>query len=207
MVYASEVDGKKLTFQVSGKLWKRSLVMRDLETESLWSHILGECMEGELKGKKLELIPSVMSTWGEWLAANPDTTVLDLSPTAGRFDKDFYKNPKKFVYGVKVDDTPKAYSFSYLKKNPITQEKIGGTPVLVTFNPESTAAMIFDAGKRQFKTKLENGRLVDSSTGATFDPLTGIGKAGENLSQLSGIVSYRKSWLAFYPESKVVDLE
>ena len=56
MVYASEVGGKKLTFQVSGKLWNRSLVMRDLETGSLWSHILGECMEGELMGKKLELI-------------------------------------------------------------------------------------------------------------------------------------------------------
>ena len=40
-MYAREAKGQTLTFQVSGMLWKRSLVMRDIETGSLWSHLLG----------------------------------------------------------------------------------------------------------------------------------------------------------------------
>jgi hypothetical protein len=206
VVYASEIDKKKFTFQVSGKLWNRSLVMRDIETGSLWSHILGECMDGELKGKKLDLIPSVMSTWKEWLAANPDTTVLDMRPTADRFGKGFYRSAKKFVYGVKVNGSPKAYSFPFLKDNPIVQEAVGGVPVLITFDPESTAAMIFNRGARKFKPELEGGRLIEVPTGASFDPLTGIGDRGEDLPQLNGIISYRKAWLVFYPESTVAEV-
>ena len=38
----------ELTLVVSGMLWNRNLVMLDLETESLWSHILGEAKAGVL---------------------------------------------------------------------------------------------------------------------------------------------------------------
>ena len=206
MVYASEVGGKKLTLHVSGMLWNRSLVMRDLETKSLWSHILGECMAGELKGKELELIPSVMTTWEQWLADHPDTTVLDMSPTADRFRKEFYRDPGQFVYGVKVAGQPKAYSFAYLKDNPVVQEKVGGIPVVVTFDPASTSAMIFGAGDLRFKGGLEGGKLVGAGSGSTFDTVSGRCISGElkgkKLEPLSGIVSYRRAWRVFYPESE-----
>ena len=45
-MYAAEVGKQKLTFGVSGMLWNRSLVMYDKETGTLWSHILGEAMQG-----------------------------------------------------------------------------------------------------------------------------------------------------------------
>jgi hypothetical protein len=48
-VYATNVDKQKLTFCVSGQLWNRSLVMMDLETKSLWSHLLGRGMQGKHK--------------------------------------------------------------------------------------------------------------------------------------------------------------
>ena len=49
-MYARTVEERELTLQVSGMLWQRSLVMRDLETGTLWSHLMGKAMEGELKG-------------------------------------------------------------------------------------------------------------------------------------------------------------
>ena len=209
MVYASEVDQKKLTFQVSGKLWKRSLVMRDLETKSLWSHILGECMEGELKGKELELVPGVMMTWKEWLADHPGTTVLDMSPTAVRFDKELYEEGGEFVYGVKVRGRPKAYTFGYLEKNPVVQEEIAGVPVLVTYDPDSTSAVIFGAGEMRFKPKLVDGQLIEEKTGSAFHPVSGTGTAGKlegkQLEKLAGIVSYRRAWKSFYPKSEFAD--
>ena len=54
-MYARKVGDQVLTLQVSGKLWNRSLVIRDIETESLWSHILGKCMDGDLKDATFDL--------------------------------------------------------------------------------------------------------------------------------------------------------
>jgi hypothetical protein len=39
-------------------LWNRSLEMRNVETGSLWSHILGEAMQGDLKGTTLQPLPT-----------------------------------------------------------------------------------------------------------------------------------------------------
>jgi len=75
-VHAREVDDQTLTLLVSGKLWRNSLVMQDLETGSLWSHITGEALEGELAGTMLEILPSIQTTWGEWRAAHPDGLLL-----------------------------------------------------------------------------------------------------------------------------------
>jgi len=76
VVYARTHDDATLTFIVSGKLWRNSLIMQDVETGTLWSHITGQAMEGELKGAQLDMIPSVQTTWAEWVAAHPDTRVL-----------------------------------------------------------------------------------------------------------------------------------
>jgi hypothetical protein len=70
-VYDRTVNEKLLTLCVSGQLWNRSLVMLDIETRSLWSHILGEAMAGELKGQLLKPIPSDMVTWAAWKRDHP----------------------------------------------------------------------------------------------------------------------------------------
>ena len=76
MVHARELDGRTLTFLVSGKLWRNSLVMQDSETGTLWSHVTGEALDGELAGAQLALIPAVQTTWANWRDAHPETRVL-----------------------------------------------------------------------------------------------------------------------------------
>ena len=75
-MYSREIDGQEYDFGVSGKLIMNVLVMYDRQTESLWSQLLGEAVEGELKGTKLEYFPSVMTTWDEWKTRFPDTVAL-----------------------------------------------------------------------------------------------------------------------------------
>jgi hypothetical protein len=60
-VHVRTIGKKTLTFTVSGKLWRNSLIMEDKETGSLWSHITGEALEGAMKGQHLKTIPSVQS--------------------------------------------------------------------------------------------------------------------------------------------------
>ena len=77
IVYAREVEGRELTFGVSGKLIMNALVIYDRETDTLWSQFLGEAVEGPLAGSKLKLIPSQFITWAGWQEQHPDTLVLD----------------------------------------------------------------------------------------------------------------------------------
>ncbi len=76
MVYARSLGDSTLTLIVSGKLWRNSLIMMDEETQTLWSHVSGEALSGPLAGRRLESLPSVQTTWKQWVAAHPDTRVL-----------------------------------------------------------------------------------------------------------------------------------
>jgi len=51
-----EANGRRLTFYTGG-LFDGLVVMRDQETDSIWNHITGECMAGELAGARLALVP------------------------------------------------------------------------------------------------------------------------------------------------------
>jgi hypothetical protein len=57
------VQGEPTVFGVSGLLWNSDLVMYDQRTESLWSQIAGAAVRGPLTGQRLQLVPSIISTW------------------------------------------------------------------------------------------------------------------------------------------------
>ncbi len=213
MVYASKVKGRKLTFQVSGMLWNRSLVMRDLETGSLWSHILGECMDGELKGTQLEILPAVMTTWKDWRKRHPQTTVLALRRTAKAYERSFYRDPARFVFGTVVDGHAKAYPFDALTRRPVVDDVIAESPVLVVFDSESTSAVLYsreisgaDEKTRVLSFAVEGDRLRDRETKSEWDRTTGRATSGRlrgaQLRMLPALVSYRRAWKRFHPSSE-----
>ena len=107
----------------------RSLVMKDVETSSEWSHVLGEAMIGELKGQKLELLVSDMVTWGAWKRLHPDTTVMNLPRTTMDFDSDFYSKPDQFVFGLIVRGEAYALPLPLLMSDPIRNFRAAKTPL------------------------------------------------------------------------------
>jgi hypothetical protein len=108
----------------------------------------------------------------------------------------------------------KAYTFAYLSENPIVQEVIAGTPIVLAFDPVSTRAFVFDRDVDDetitFEDAYSDGALVDQETGSRWDPWSGEATAGErkgeSLSTRYGIISFRKSWALFYPGTEIVDL-
>ena len=121
-------------------LWKRSLVMQDKETGSLWSHILGRAMRGPLEGTQLEMIPAAMTTWKAWRRDHPKTTVLNLPRTVDKYTASFYKDPDAFVFAVVIAGQARAYSLTRLAAEPIVQDTVADVPILVVFDRASTAA-------------------------------------------------------------------
>ena len=207
-MYAADVQKQKLTFGVSGKLWNRSLVMYDKETDSLWSHILGEAMEGKLKGETLEQVPCVMTDWKTWSREHPEGTVVMLSRSSREYKTDFYKKPDQFALGIASGDKAKAWRFDALVKTPVVNDTWRDKPVAVLFDKESVTARLFSRKVGDKELTFEGGEkgIRDKETGSTWEPTTGRATAGplkgEHLAPLNGIVSYREVWAKFHPKSE-----
>ena len=206
---------RKLTFRVSGMLWKRSLVMEDVETGSLWSHILGECLRGPLEGTRLEALPSEMVTWGDWVKRHPKSRVLALSRSARGFERKLYDDRfADFVVGIVLDGAAAAYPFDRLSERRFVEDTHAKTPLLITFDPDTTRASIFGREvdgrtlRFRFRSTGDAKALVDTETGSTWSPESGKATAGplagRQLPRHVGIVSFARAWRDFHPKSRIV---
>lgn len=203
------VDGKVLSFGVSGKLWKDALVMYDRETQSLWSRVTGQAITGRLTGMRLQPVPAMQTTWAEWKALYPQSLVLSRPPTqrggAGTYNvyESYFKdetqlgifgtkNPdrrlpgKEFVVGLALDRVAIAYPFRHLSRQPLVNDRVNGRAVVVVFSAQSATGVTFSRalGTRALtfaRLRREADRLVmeDRETGTTWLALTGEAVGGQ----------------------------
>ncbi len=77
ITFDRRVDGRTLSFGVSGKLRNSDMVMYDRETQSWWQQAIGEGIVGEMTGVQLRQLPTWMESWAEFRARNPEAMVMD----------------------------------------------------------------------------------------------------------------------------------
>jgi len=201
-------------------LWNRSLVMRDAETGSLWSHILGEAMQGELKGTKLQPLSTELVTWDAWRKEHPNATVLNMS-RASRFveqlgldhSKSFYKDPALWVYGWAVGLQRYHVTLAQLQKQAVMNLAIPRANLLLTYDPESTDINLFSRRVEDRDLSFVAagaGRIRDEQTGTIWNARTGEAVEGrlkgQRLPTQLGMISYTNAWESFYPTSRRVPL-
>ena len=90
IVYDPENGANRLTFGVSGEIYKSNLLMYDRETGSLWSQMLQRAITGPLTGAVLAMLPAEHSTWEHWRTEHPNTLVLSLDTG---FKRDYGLDP------------------------------------------------------------------------------------------------------------------
>ena len=186
-MYSRELDGKTYTFGVSGKLLYDALLMYDHQTHTLWSHITGEAVSGQLKGKRLTMLASMPQiTWKEWRLNYPNTKVLsvqidwrhpkrrieerkfdsyasyragsDTGISSTQYNDNRLPN-KAIVVGVRVNARYRAYHLAAFERSSVINDVIDGVPVLAFHDSVSGATAVFTR-------ELEGAAL-------TFEPLSG----------------------------------
>lgn len=75
--------GGRLELRTSGLLQQSNKLMYDRGTESLFDQWSGRAVSGPLRGVELETVTGLSTTWGEWRAAHPRSTVI--SPATGPY--------------------------------------------------------------------------------------------------------------------------
>ena len=84
-------DGiERPVLRTSGLLSRSNKVMYDVTTFSIFDTFLGKAVTGPLRDAGIELNQNsvITTTWGQWKADHPDSTVLDISLALGRPDSD-----------------------------------------------------------------------------------------------------------------------
>jgi hypothetical protein len=165
IVYDPESGGKRLTFGVSGKIYKSNLLMYDHETGSLWSQMSQRAITGPMTGTVLAMLPAEHSTWDHWRAQHPSTLVLSLDTG---FKRDYGLNPYREyveegrptfrnsadskssketlrpmepVLGLEIEGIQKAYPFSVLKKKAGEfEDRVGDRTLVIHFDKASNTA-------------------------------------------------------------------
>ena len=232
-MYARKVEDRELTFGVSGKLIRNVLVMYDRETESYWSQLLGEAVDGEMVGAKLTYLPSWFMTWSEWKEKHPDTLALNKNGRSGSQDSydNYYESDdagvigqtnfddrlytKEFVLGVELEDTAVAYPFSALNEEPLINDSAGDRELLIAFDPRSGAGAVFDrvvAGEALTFHQNEGQMMMkDDQSGSTWDMLSGTAVdgplRGTELARVKHVAAFWFGWVDFHPDTILYGFE
>lgn len=102
LVFSREVEShfQPLDFGVSGKLLRNTLVMYDRQSSSLWSQLYGAAIDGELAGTRLAFFPSLLTSWQDWKAEQPETLVLSKPFTCEQFSCGTYSTNPRGSYDI-----------------------------------------------------------------------------------------------------------
>lgn len=224
-MYARTVNRRILTFGVSGKLIRNSLVMYDRETHSLWSHLTGGAIDGPLTGAQLQVITASQTTWEEWRRAYPNTRVVphdypgqtdrlryftnQAAGIQGRLHDDNRLAMKAKVVGVRVLDRAKAYPMTAIVRSKVVNDTFADQAlVLFRTGPESASVFLRDINRQTLTFEASrDGTITDEETGTGWDPLTGKALtgplAGSGLTPVDAITSFWFGWFDFFPETAV----
>jgi hypothetical protein len=221
---------------VSGKLIMNVLVMYDRQTNSLWSQLLGQAVDGRMKGTELTFVESLQTTWAEWKRLYPDSLALQkdfrgsrdsyesyyLRSSAGVLGETHQDNRlyvKEFVVGVALDNEAKAYPFSQLNDEPVVNDELNGRALLVVFDAESATGAVYsrevEGRVLNFRLEtpggLEGSRLVDEDTGTIWAAFTGEGLdgplAGAQLERVKSTSSFWFGWKDWYPDTAIYGVD
>lgn len=194
MVFDRVVNGRELTFGVSGLLYRDNVMMYDHQTESLWNQLALKAQSGIFFKTPLRWIPSQQMRYNRWKERYPDGEILstktenpqpyswDPYTWVPTWDGTLYTVPvirdeltqKAWVFGILINDRARAYPLEVLENHPFLEDIFEGVPLEVSFEAEV----------RQI-------RIVRTDTGE----------------ELPVVHSFWFAWQGFYPETTLFNPE
>ena len=181
IAFDRRVDGRTLSFGVSGMLRHSDMVMYDRATESWWQQFTGEAIVGDLTGRKLRQLPAQIVSFKQFIEAHPESKVLSretgyrrdygrnpyvgyddasVSPFLYRGKQDSRLRPMEKIVAVEIGGKFKAYPYSITRKSRVIHDQIRSQE-LVVFHAEGAASAL-DAS--------EIGRSRDVGATGVFEP-------------------------------------
>lgn len=169
LVFDANVDGKKETFGVSGKLYESNLLMYDHDTESLWSQIIGEAVVGKKTGKKLTHVPFQQVSFGDVRSRFSQAEILS---TDTGFSRDYtfypygdYNENKDIYFPISVTDTRLP-----LKEPMYIVDVLGSSVAFKFLDLKGGVTARVNVGKEEITAESKSGDVVVKRANGTVIP-------------------------------------
>ena len=98
------IEGQETEFGVSGLIYNTNLMPYDRRTNSTWSQQRLDCVNGELRGTRINTYSFVETTWATLKAFYPDAEVLTtqtgFSRNYGNYPYDDYRTSSATIFPV-----------------------------------------------------------------------------------------------------------
>ena len=138
------IANTKTTFGVSGLLYQNNLIPYDRATDSNWSQLKLECVNGVLKDSKPDVTVLPEMNWGVWKKIYPQTKVISL-------DTGFSRDYGNYPYGgYKTDNNYFIFPVASLVNNIPAKERVhviisNGNAKVYRFNNFNDGKVIKDS--------------------------------------------------------------
>ena len=228
--YRATVAGVHHELGTSGFLYRSNKLMYDAATRSLWNTLTGEPVVGPLVGHgiRLEALPVVTTTWGEWRRRHPETTVLSLETGHQRdygegvayadyFETDDLMFPipeldptlknKTEILAVRIPgltNAPLVFAADFLLAHPVYHAESASTR-LVILTDATGANRVYAAGDTTF-LRWDGSDHVNDTQGGVWsvreDSLTSVERS--LLARLPAHRAFWFGWRAMHPETRVL---
>jgi hypothetical protein len=212
-------------------LYNGLFVMRDDQTGSVWTHYDGTVLTGALEntGIQLEMGQVIHTTWAEWTALHPETTVLDWYPEfadqyrenmqPGRsglgpslqksvlnWDERLPEN--ELVLGVNIGEQYRAYPLAdFGDELMVVHDSLADEPLVVFIDHSTLTGLAFSPEVNGALVTLtaDSGTITDDR-GNIWD-LSGEAISGPDIgAQLSFVTSFVTEWYgwaAYHPQTTI----
>jgi hypothetical protein len=222
-VYDRRVDGRVLTFGVSGKLADDALVLYDRETESEWQQSTGTAIAGPLADERLAVLAAPMVPYERFAADHPEGVVLQ--PVRGTgpgesprraYDMAPYENyagGEEFgLYGMRGEGDPRSWNRQDIDPKavvlgvehgdeavgyPVERVEAVGGVVTDTVGDRSVVVFATDNGADAFEDPgfaLERRDGQFRADGTTWEPSTGESADGRRLDRVPARRLFAFAW-------------
>jgi len=220
------INGEVTTYGVSGLLYNSNLIPYDRLTDSNWSQMLLESVNGQLKEREAATFQVIETTWGTWKQWYPETKV---NSTNTGFQRNYSRYPygdyktseslifpvannddrlhaKERVLGVITENGVKAYQFENFDVQPgLIEDQINGKDLVVVGSQPDNYLFAYysetangQALNLSLEIEIESGMpLLKDDQGNTWN-VFGEAIAGPQLGQkLKKTESYIGFWFAW----------
>ena len=168
-MYAAEVNGQRLIFQVAG-VYRRNMIIRDRQTGTLWQHATGEALLGPLKGAQLKPLGGELTRWSKWKEMNPHTSLaVEPIPEHGRFPGLIPRDRLEYlletfstnyaasgfvtdhrlpmheeIVGVSLAGVDRAYPLVVIRNQGVIHDRIGENSIAIVYDADADYVNAFN---------------------------------------------------------------
>lgn len=226
-----EVNSEITTFGVSGKLYNTNLMPYDRATDSYWSQMRLDCVNGDLVNTRIETFPVIETTWETWNTMYPNSLVMT---TETGFDRNYTQYPygdyrtnngniifpvnnfdsrlpaKDRTLAILTNGKNKVYPIASFGQGLVVMEDFPNEEVVIIgSNTRNFIQAYYNDGLENITYVEESGPIVAQDSNGNKISISGLvvegPLAGTQLEAAESILGYYFSLAAFYPNIEIFE--